>query len=146
MDFVVVVQTTNPGEIGCNYTLSVTGDFCSGGGGGGGGGAFTACFVDDASGDTFSIDADPTSMTYGQWEYFVVATSTAIDGTADYVSYVPGRSLIAYDHTDTAYTMDANFNLGAKSGTTTVLERVTRVRHVLRDRNTANDPPCGGTM
>ncbi len=106
------------------------------------GSAFTNCYVDDATGDTLSIVSDPTSPLYGFWQYRVAAGGAIFQGTAEYLSNYPGRALQAYDHDNTVYVMDLTVQFGPRTATATVTERAGNVRHVLRDRNIANDPPC----
>lgn len=103
---------------------------------------FTNCFVDDATGNTLSINTDPTSPLFRLWRLHIVATNTDIEGYAEYISYVPGRSLVAYDHDSPSYRMDLNVNYGSRTATGTVKVLATNVTHTVRDRNIANDPPC----
>jgi hypothetical protein len=113
----------------CSFTVTV-------------GVAFTACYVDDATGNTISIVTDPTSPLYGLWQFTLVATNTIIQGHAEYVSFSPGRSLIAYDRDEPGYHMQLNVNFGAGTATARVTNLATRTTNVLRDRNITNDPPC----
>jgi hypothetical protein len=115
----------------CTFTVTV-----------GGTGLFGACFVDDYSGDTWSIVTNSASPLYRFWRYRVAATGEVICGTASYLSYVPGHSLIAYDRDDPRFYMDANVSYGSNTATVTVNDRSPIRRFVLRDRNILNDPPC----
>ncbi len=113
----------------CGFTVTVTS-------------GFTNCYVDDATGDTFSINTDPTSPLYRFWQYRVAASALILQGSAEYLVYVPGRSLAAYDHDSATVSMDANISFSSRSGTVRVVERTGNIQHVLRDRNVTNDPPC----
>jgi hypothetical protein len=108
----------------------------------GGAGLFGACFVDDYTGDTWSIVTDPASPLYRYWRYRVAATGEIICGTANYLSYVPNHSLVAYDNDDPRFYMNANVNYGAGTATVSIVDRSPSRRFVLRDRNIGNDPPC----
>jgi hypothetical protein len=113
----------------CSFTVAVTS-------------AFTNCYVDDVTGDTLSINTDPTSALYRTWQYHVVATGQILAGSAEGLSYYPGHSLVAYDLDSATVKMDLNVNIGARTATTTVQDLTTHVTHTLRDRNITNDPPC----
>lgn len=113
----------------CAFTITVTT-------------GFTNCYVDDATGDTFSINTDPTHPLYRFWQYRVASSGLILQGQAEHLVYVPGRSLIAYDHDSATVSMDANFSFSSRSGTVRVVERNGNIQHVLRDRNITNDPPC----
>ncbi len=114
----------------CSFTVTV-------------GSAFTNCFVDDASGDVLSINTDPGSMVYRAWQYRVAATGQIISGSAESISYYPGRSLVAYDHDTTIVRMDLTVNYSAKTATATVKTFGAGGRtFTLRDRNTTNNSPC----
>ena len=107
-----------------------------------GSGAFGACYVDDLTQDTFREVIDPTSPSYGYWEYQVHATGEIICGMAEFVSYIPGRTFISYDNDATNVWMDANVNLGSGSAVIYVRTFSPYRQFVLRDRNINNDPPC----
>ncbi len=113
----------------CSFTVTVTVPFSN-------------CYVDDATGDTISIQADPASSLYRLWQYRVAATGQVLQGNAEYVANLPGRSLVAYDRDNATVRMDLTVNMSARTATATVTQLATNVRFVLRDRNTANDPPC----
>ncbi|MCC6742900.1 MAG: HYR domain-containing protein, partial [Acidobacteria bacterium] len=103
--------------------------------------AFGYCAIDDATGDRFQLVVDPMSPSYGTWRYTVVATNTVYCGKANFVNYVPGVRLRAYDNDYSAenptFFMDANFK--ATSGTVTVRNVSGTVRLTLRDRNLLNN-------
>lgn len=113
----------------CTFTVTVTN-------------AFTNCYVDDGTGDTLSLVADPASPLYRLWQYHVQATNTTFQGYAEYISNVPGRALSAYDHDSPTVRMDMNVLFSAHTATATITNLVTGTRYVLRDRNILNDPPC----
>ncbi len=113
----------------CSFTVTV-------------GTAFGACFVDDATGDTISLVTDPASPVYGLWQLKVAATGAIIQGNAESVVLLPGRSLTAYDHNSPTVRMDLSVSYSARTATATVLNMATGARYVLRDRNIANNPPC----
>jgi len=108
----------------------------------GGSSLFGACFVDDYTGDTWSIVTDPASPLYRFWRYRVAATGEIICGTANFLSYVPGHSLTAYDNDDPRFFMNADVNYGSHTATVTVIDHSPRRRFILRDRNILNDLPC----
>jgi hypothetical protein len=113
----------------CTFTITV-------------GSPFTACIVDDATGNTLSIVADSASPLYGFWQLRVAATGAVTQGTAEYLVYIPGRSLSAYDHDSTTVRMDLTVNYNARTGTATVKNLTNGATVVVRDRNTGNNPPC----
>ncbi len=113
----------------CSFTVTVTP-------------GFTNCYVDDATADTLSIVADPTSPLYRLWQYRVAATGQVLQGQAEYLVNYPGRSLTAYDHDSATMRMDLTVNIGSATATATVTQLAGNVRRVLRDRNITNDPPC----
>jgi hypothetical protein len=115
----------------CSFTVTVNSDA-----------VFGVCYVDDASGDTFREVVDPNSSLYGYWEYHVAATGELLCGIAEYVSYVPGHSLVSYDNDASNVWMDANVNFGAGTAVIDVTRFSPYHRFVLRDRNIYNDPPC----
>ena len=115
----------------CSFTVTV-----------GGAGLFGQCFVDDYSGDTWSIVTDPASPLYRFWRYRVNATGEIICGTANSLSYIPGRSLIASDNDDPRFFMDANVSYSSHTATVFVRDRSPLRQFVLRDRDIRNDPPC----
>src|SRR5262249_8743931 len=47
------------------------------------GSPFPACCVDDASGNTISIVADPTQPLYGLWQLRIAATGQVLQGNAE---------------------------------------------------------------
>jgi uncharacterized repeat protein (TIGR01451 family) len=103
---------------------------------------FDLCLAGDGNGDSFSMILDPASASYGFWRYRVAATGQVFSGYAEYVSNT-ARRLTAYDRDDRESTLQVQVTYGARgSGTVTVVDRATRRRFVLRDRNTANTPPC----
>jgi len=65
-----------------------------------------------------------------------------LQGNAESVVSLPGRSLTAYDHDSTSVRMDLSVNESSGTATATVVQLRGNVRFVLRDRNIANDPPC----
>jgi hypothetical protein len=99
------------------------------------------CFRDDASGDTFYEVVDSASPLFGFWRYRTAA-GVVYCATAEYTSYVAGRSLISWNRTNATYFMNCNANLGAKTATVTVTVRATNTRFALRDSNTSNNPAC----
>ncbi len=104
----------------------------------------TLCFVDDNSGDTFTqtVPENGGLVSGGLWTYTVAATGITYCGTPDQVAYTPGHSLIVRDTSDPLYSINANFTLRTNgAGTVTFIIRPGE-RHVLRDRNISNDPPC----
>lgn len=103
---------------------------------------FGACCIDDYSGDSYGQVVDRANALYGYWQYRVAATGQVFCGMPDYLAYIPGRSLVSYDRTDPVCTMSANVSYASRTGTVRVVERRTGIQHVLRDRNTANTPPC----
>jgi hypothetical protein len=114
----------------CQFTITV-------------GSPFNACCVDDATGNTISIVADPASPLYGFWQFRVAATGQVLQGLAESVSYIPGHSLTAYDRDSPRVRMDIQINYGAGTCTATVLDYAAGgVRYVVRDRDITNNPPC----
>jgi hypothetical protein len=103
---------------------------------------FTHCCVDDATGNVLSIDADPASSGYGSWQ-LTIAAGGSLMGNAEYVSFIPGHSLIAYDRDSPTVFMSMNINFGAGTCVATVRDLTTGTRYVIRDRNINNNPPCG---
>ncbi len=127
----VTCTATDPaGNVGsCSFTVTA-------------GVAFTACYVDDATGDTISIVADAASPLYRLWQLRIAATGQIIQGNAEGLSFVPGRSLVAYDRDNPAYRMELNVSYSARTATASVTNLATRALVVVRDRNITNDPPC----
>lgn len=101
----------------------------------------SVCFMDDASGDTFTEIVDSASPLNGFWRYRK-ANGTTFCGTADFVQFVAGSKLVSYDRTDPVYSMECNASFNTQSTTVTVVERSTNKKHTLRDRNVLNNPPC----
>ncbi len=128
---VTCTATDSAGGTGtCSFTVTVAS-------------ALTNCFVDDTTGDTLSIAADPGSPLYRKWLYRVAATGEIIRGSAESVVYYPGRSLVAYDHDTPTVRMDLSVNYASRSATAMVRTLGAGGRTLtLRDRNTANNPPC----
>jgi hypothetical protein len=98
--------------------------------------------VDDGTGNVLSINTNPASPFYRLWQLRIVATNTVLQGYAEYLVYVPGRSLSAYDHDSPSVRMDLNVNYGSATATGTVKVLATNVTYYIRDRNILNDPPC----
>ncbi len=128
---VTCTATDSAGGTGtCSFTVTVAS-------------AMTNCFVDDATGDTLAIAADPGSPLYRKWQYRVAATGEIIRGTAESIVYYPGRSLVAYDHDTPTVRMDLSVTFATRSATATVRTFGAGGRtFTLRDRNTANNRPC----
>jgi len=106
---------------------------------------FDGCCVDDASGDTFRsvvAGATPGSALYGFWEYHVAATGETFTGTANYIAYRPGLSLVMRDTDDVHVAMYAQIDYIRKTCLVQVTDRTTGRTFTLRDRNTANST-CG---
>ena len=101
------------------------------------------CFVDDYTGDTFTETVDVgTGAARGFWTYTVAATGTTYCAQSNRFAYTPGHSLVSGTTDDPLYAMSANFILTPNgSGTVQFIIRPSE-RHVLRDRNIGNDPPC----
>jgi hypothetical protein len=122
---VCTATDTSGNTAACSFTVTV-------------GAAFGFCSVDDATGNRFQMVVNPASPSYGVWRFTVVATNTTYCGKANYVSYIPGVKLRAYDNDYSAenptYFMDANFK--GTTGTVTVRNVSGTVRLTLRDRNT----------
>jgi uncharacterized repeat protein (TIGR01451 family) len=106
----------------------------------------TLCFVDDFTGDVFTQAVGLTSgPAQGFWTYTIAATGVTVCGTANHLAYTPGHSLVSSDTDDPVYAMSANFTLTPNgSGTVRLIIRPYD-RHILRDRNIGNDPPCAMT-
>jgi hypothetical protein len=100
--------------------------------------------VRGSNGDTFEIVTDVASPAYRLWRYRVASTGTTLTGVANGLTYVPGRSLLAYDTDYSAenpqLSMSANVNLAAVGGTVTVQNRTTGVRNTLRVAAVASCP------
>ena len=115
---------TSGNTAACSFTVTV-------------GAAFGFCSVDDATGNRFQMVVNPASPSYGVWRFTVVATNTTYCGKANYVNYIPGVKLRAYDNDysteNPTYFMDANFK--GNTGTVTVRNVSGTVRLTLRDRN-----------
>jgi hypothetical protein len=120
----------------CSFTVTVSSPFAGGG----------VCLLGDGSGDTFSQVTNSSSALYKWWFYRVAATGEMICGRANSLSFVAGRSLVSYDNDYSAenpsFSMSANINFGANSGTVQIVNRRTGRQFVLRDSNLRNDPPC----
>ncbi|MFL6212701.1 MAG: hypothetical protein ACJ74J_02285 [Blastocatellia bacterium] len=67
---IVVVHTTNPGETGCPYTLTLVGDLCAG---------FNACVQDDQTPGRFIL----VNTTTGKYEYHDCAKGIVLRGTGE---------------------------------------------------------------
>ncbi len=102
----------------------------------------SVCLVDDASGDSFTEVVDSKSQLLGLWSYRIAASGVVLRGAAEYVSFVPGRSLVSRDADDPSLSMTASMNYSSRTGAVRVVERRGNVQHVLRDRNIADTPPC----
>ncbi len=116
----------------CSFTITV-------------GTAFGVCIINDgpvSERDTLKIVTDPASPLYRLWQYTDVSTGTVYQGFAEYLVYVPGRSLIAYDHDSPNVRMDVRVDYGRNTATATVKNLITGVEFVLRDRNILDDPAC----
>ncbi len=116
----------------CSFTITV-------------GTAFGVCIVNDgpvSERDTLRIVTDPMSPLYGFWQYTDVSTGTIYQGFAEFLVYVPGRSLVAYDHDSPNVRMDVRVDYGRNTATATVKNLITGVQFVLRDRNILDDPAC----
>ena len=116
----------------CSFTITV-------------GTAFGVCIINDGPAseqDTLKIVTDPTSALYGFWQYTDVSTGTIYQGFAEFLVYVPGRSLIAYDHDSPNVRMDVRVDYGRNTATATVKNLITGVQFTLKDRNILNDPAC----
>lgn len=105
--------------------------------------ASSVCVQDDATGDRFSEVVDSTSGLYAYWTYVVASTGETICGRANRVAFAPGRSLVSSDSDGTdGTTMSAQIRIG---GAATIRVRSASGRtYFLRDRNTSDDPQCGG--
>lgn len=135
-DFIVVIAANNPGVgVGCTYQFTVVGDFCPGAV------HFTNCYVDDVTGDTFSIAANPTVPGFGVWQYRVQATGQLITGFAETVTHDAGRLATASDQ-NTAVRMAATVDVRKKSVVVEVVDRPNFSVHRLSDANVSDDPPC----
>ncbi len=117
------------GSASCSFTVTV-------------GVAFTNCIVDDATGNTLSIVADPTSPIYGFWRLTVVSPAQTFTGTAESVTFIPRRSLTAYDHDSRSVRMDLSITYSSNTATATVRVLGAATTYTLRDRNVTDDPPC----
>ena len=102
---------------------------------------FDACIVDDASGDTLSLVTNGASPLFRLWQLRRVGVVMA-QGFAESLAQIPGRSLSAYDHDSPTVRMDESANWGSRTATATVRFLATGQTVTIRDRNTANDPPC----
>jgi hypothetical protein len=101
----------------------------------------SVCFRDDATGDTFFEVVDSTNPLFGFWRYRTAA-GVVYCAKAEFTSYVPGRSLVSWNHANTLYSMDCNANLANRTATVQLTILATGVRFTLRDSNTTNNPPC----
>jgi hypothetical protein len=117
----------------CTFTVTV-------------GAPFGVCVVDDFSGDTFSQVVDKASPLYGFWRYRVAAKGLLLCGTSNSIVYTPGRQLISSTNNSPVVFESCNLNFATNAGTVTVKDITTNTTYTLRDRNLANDPPCGQTM
>ena len=123
---------TDPGgnSASCSFTVTVSV-------------TFDVCF-DEQNGNTLSFVTNPMSVLRGYWEYRIAATNTIYSGYAEFLTYVPNRSLIAYDHDSTNVRMDTNANFNTRTATATIRNLVTGTNFAFRDRDTTNNPFCGG--
>ena len=104
------------------------------------------CAVGDGSNDAFAEVVDPRSSLYGFWSYRVAATGETFFGRANRIVYRPGALFTSSDTVSPAASMSATFRLDAAgSGTVRVTDRATGRAFVLRDRRTADDPPCASS-
>ncbi|MBK6425872.1 MAG: HYR domain-containing protein [Blastocatellia bacterium] len=129
---ICTVADASSNTAACSFTITV-------------GTAFGVCIVNDgpvSERDTLKIVTDPTSALYGFWQYTDVSTGTIYQGFAEFLVYVPGRSLIAYDHDSPNVRMDVRVDYGRNTATATVKNLITGVQFVLRDRNILDDPAC----
>ena len=116
----------------CSFTITV-------------GTPFGVCIVNDgpvSERDTLKIVTDPASALYRFWQYTDVSTGTIYQGYAEFLVYVPGRSLIAYDHDSPNVRMDMRVDYARNTATATVKNLTTGVQFTLRDRNILDDPAC----
>jgi hypothetical protein len=109
MIFTIVVHTTNPGEIGCAYQLSITGFDCAG---------YDTTFVDDGGASTFCL-----ARSTGFYDWGVTAPPAAYKNRAEVMnggSYVwngptdPNFLYVVYDavqHRAYGYFYDTGSNL-----------------------------------
>ena len=126
------VADTAGNTTACSFTITV-------------GSPFGVCIVNDGpviERDTLKIVTDPTSALYRFWQYTDVSGGIVYQGFAEYLVYVPGRSLIAYDHDSPNVRMDVRVDYSRNTATATVKYLVTGLEYVLRDRLILDDPPC----
>lgn len=114
---------------GCSFSITV-------------GTPFGVCVFDDATGDSLRIVTDSTSPLYRFWQYTDVSTGNVYQGFAEYLSYIPGRALIAYDHDSANVRMDWRVDYGRNTSTATVKHLTTGLTFTLRDRLILDDPSC----
>jgi subtilisin-like proprotein convertase family protein len=124
---------TDPGGnmASCSFTVSVSV-------------AFDVCFNDEANGNTLSFVTNPLSPLYRLWQFRIALTGQILQGSAEFLSYNPARSLVAYDRDSATVRMDTNASFTSHTATATILDRTTGVSYAFRDRDTTNNPPCGG--
>ena len=124
---------TDPGGnmASCSFTVSVSV-------------AFDVCFNDEANGNTLSFVTNPLSPLYRLWQFRIASTGQILQGSAEFLSYNPLRSLVAYDRDSATVRMDTNASFTSHTATATILDRTTGVSYSFRDRDTTNNPPCGG--
>jgi hypothetical protein len=101
----------------------------------------SVCFRDDATGDTFFEVVDATNPLFGFWRYRTAA-GVVYCARAEVTNYLPGRSLVSYNHANATYYMDANANLANRTATVQLTVLSTNQHFTLRDSNTSNNPPC----
>jgi hypothetical protein len=137
------VHTTNPGESGCPYTVTVRGNLCNPI-------PFDTCLQNDGPGNQdylrMVVNVPVTDPNHGYYQYHVGATGETFCGICEFVSYVPGHSLTAYDRDDPYLVLNVNINYGAKTGTATFQNRCTGKHYRIQDRNILNDTCMGGAL
>lgn len=124
---------TDPGgnTASCSFTVTV-------------GVTFDVCFDDEATGNTLSFVTNPLNPLYRLWQFRIASTGQILQGSAEFLSYNPARSLVAYDRDSATVRMDANASFTSHTATATILNRTTGVNYSFRDRDTTNNPQCGG--
>jgi hypothetical protein len=118
---VVVVMTTNPGETGCTYTLTVSGNLCT---------QFDVCLQDDSNPSIVFLGNSQTGA------YRFCCGGTTYTGSA--LVTIRG-SIVTFQHYAADRRVLATYDGGVFKGTASLQAPAGTIRCTIGDRNTTNN-------